>query len=884
MSAFVPPPRSRVHPLVLALAGASVLNVHAEQSSTPTTLDAVTVNGQTLSIREAIAAKREAGVISDGVAADDIGSIPDFGLGEALQRVPGVSMVVNNGRGEAQFMSLRGFNPDYNSVLIDGIALPSTETSRRIQSLDVIPASLVERVDVYKSFNADNDSNAIGGIAAIRTRSAFDHPGQFTALSANLADWENTRHLHSSTPSGQIQGSYSNTWGQDDRLGVVLSADYFRRDSSSLDTAIDSYSYYADGVRQNLNPALDTTALAIAPDRFRALTYDNVRQRRSVFGKLEYNATDTLQLTLSGGVFRHDNDEQRRSQFINRVGSATILNADSGHYAQGAAQIDADAFDQTRELRYAQFSARYRPNDSGHLDLIINRARGSYQQNSREDVFTSANTSQLGYRYTVNGRERPDITLDSPSYYGDPANYLQSYFLTRTERSSTDTSTIRLDYRQNADSDASGWGWRAGLYYRDLDQRYNLDELRYNATDPQSLSTIGIDNSRICPYSNLNCLLLIDPSRTAAWFAANPSGYTAADSNQRNSTMSDFGIGERNGAAYTMITWAADRVHASVGLREEFLQRRVDSPSPQPLDSTTHYVMQLSHSNNRYLLPSMNLTWDLADTVKLRVAGSRTLGLPTYQDLGQNSVPSVDSVGMTITNSIANPQLRPRRSDNLDLSLEWYPDRDAQLSLALFQKRIADEIMRLTSTRLQTDPDGLSGIYQVTTSQATNTGDARVNGIEVTAIDNRFDFLPGLWSHLGASANLTVLNARTAQIQMADGRLRSLPGLLESPRRSANVALLYELGPFSARLSANYTGKQLISAATDNPANDRYYEAITSYDAQLAWRFNSRLRLSVQGKNLSNAQLTRVIGVDQNLLRERLDNGCAYYVGLDYAF
>lgn len=111
-----------------------------------------------------------------------------------------------------------------------------------------------------------------------------------------------------------------------------------------------------------------------------------------------------------------------------------------------------------------------------------------------------------------------------------------------------------------------------------------------------------------------------------------------------------------------------------------------------------------------------------------------------------------------------------------------------------------------------------------------------------------------------------------------------LPGLMESPKRSANASLLYDVGPFSARISANYTGAQLISAATDNRVNDRYYDAITSYDAQLAWRLSAQLRLTLQGRNLSNARLTRVIGAEQQLMREQLDNGRAYYLGVDYAF
>lgn len=850
----------------------------------PVQLDAVQVSGQHLSIRQAIGAKREAAVVSDGVAADDIGSIPDFGLGEALQRVPGVSMVVNNGRGEAQFMSLRGFNPDYNNVLIDGVALPSTETSRRVQSLDVIPASLAQQVDIYKTFNADMDSNAIGGIAAQRTRSAFDHDGRFATVRANVADWENRRHLQGSTPSGQVQGSFSDTFGPDNRFGVVLSADYFRRDSSSLNTAIDSYSYYANGVRQNLTPGLDPDGLAIAPDRFRPLSYDNVRQRRSVFGKLEYDDGEDVKLAFSAGAFEHRNDEQRRSQWINRVGNATISDTNTGRYAQGSAQVDANRFDQTRTLRYAQLGGSFRLNPEGHVDVLLNRATGKYQQDTREDVFSAAASSRLGFGYALGDDARPSIVLNDPGYYDNAANYTQQYFLTRVENSSTDTTTFKVDYSQNADADARGWGVRTGLQYRDLQQRYNLDEVRRNPSGRVTLATIGTDDARICPYADFSCLLLIDPAKVAAFAAASPGAYVLANTNARNSAISDFGIEERNGAAYVMGTWHGERTLATFGLRNEYLQREVLSAVPQPLSSSTNYVQQSADSDRRFLLPSANLAWDITPALKLRMAGSRTIGLPTYADIGQNSSPVVDGTGFTINRSIANPLLRPRRADNLDLSLEWYPDRDAQLSVALFHKRIGDEIVRLTSTDTQRDPGGLLGTYQVTTTQAINTGDAQVQGIEFTAIDTRFDFLPGAWSNLGAMFNATLLDPRTADVQMADGSRRALPGLMESPKRSANASLLYDIGLFSARVSANYTGQQLLSAATDNRVNDRYYAAITSYDAQLAWSFSKQLRLTVQGRNLSNARLTRVIGADQQLMREQLDNGRAYYLGVDYAF
>ncbi|GAA0673186.1 outer membrane receptor protein involved in Fe transport [Sphingomonas insulae] len=79
------------------------------------TEDIVVTGARLQAVRE-IEAKRQIAVISDSISADEIGTLPDFGLGEALQRVPGVSTVQNNGRGEAQFLSIRGLNADYNLV------------------------------------------------------------------------------------------------------------------------------------------------------------------------------------------------------------------------------------------------------------------------------------------------------------------------------------------------------------------------------------------------------------------------------------------------------------------------------------------------------------------------------------------------------------------------------------------------------------------------------------------------------------------------------------------------------------------------------------------------------------------------------------------------
>ncbi len=201
-------------------------------------VETVTVTGEKYALEKSIDQKRAASVVSDGISADEIGSIPEFGLGDALRKVPGLALQINNGRGEDQFLTVRGLNPDYNSIEIDGLQLVSTEETRRQVSLDMIPAVLVKQVTVNKSWSVDQVSDAIGGgVTELHTRSAFDHPGEFFDSHLDFATyWTNEAQVNGYQPSGQGDFTYSRTFGDDNQFGFLVLASYMRRSSSSLNS------------------------------------------------------------------------------------------------------------------------------------------------------------------------------------------------------------------------------------------------------------------------------------------------------------------------------------------------------------------------------------------------------------------------------------------------------------------------------------------------------------------------------------------------------------------------------------------------------------------------------------------------------------------------
>ena len=157
---------------------------------------------------------------------------------------------------------MRGLNPDYNTVTIDGMALPSTEETVRSVSLDVIPAVLVTGADVKKTWTVDQPSDAIGGVTDLHTRSAFDHPGEFFGAHLDGAYWTSTEQIKSQQPSGQGDVTYSRTFGDNNEFGFLVQASYFQRSSSTLNTYTLGYSYYpysGSGTAANI-AALDQTS------------------------------------------------------------------------------------------------------------------------------------------------------------------------------------------------------------------------------------------------------------------------------------------------------------------------------------------------------------------------------------------------------------------------------------------------------------------------------------------------------------------------------------------------------------------------------------------------------------------------------------------------
>ncbi len=185
-------------PSLLALALITVLHsAHAQQNdSADETLDEedvelIEVKGTRANLINAQNLKRHSDTVLDAITAEDIGSLPDRSVLEAIQRLPGVSIERFAGPDDPDHFSVEG-----SGAIIRGMTQTRSEfngrdsftanSGRGLSFQDVSP-ELMGGVDVYKNQTADMIEGGIGGTVSLRTRKPFDSQERVFAFSGDYS-------------------------------------------------------------------------------------------------------------------------------------------------------------------------------------------------------------------------------------------------------------------------------------------------------------------------------------------------------------------------------------------------------------------------------------------------------------------------------------------------------------------------------------------------------------------------------------------------------------------------------------------------------------------------------------------------------------------------
>lgn len=219
--------RAGVSLIAVAAGLASMTGFAAAQGTTPET---ITVTGFRSSLEKALDLKRKSDTAVDAIYAEDIAKFPDLNLGDAIARVPGVSLQREGGEGRN--ISVRGLGPNFTRILVNGMEAQATNTSpdnlggvdrNRQFDFNTFAPDLFNQIVVAKTQASETEEGSLGATVNLEMAHPLDDPGFHFAAGAKEGFNDLAR-----TRSPRASFIISNTfWG--DKLGILVSGSFTKR-------------------------------------------------------------------------------------------------------------------------------------------------------------------------------------------------------------------------------------------------------------------------------------------------------------------------------------------------------------------------------------------------------------------------------------------------------------------------------------------------------------------------------------------------------------------------------------------------------------------------------------------------------------------------------
>ncbi|TCM40868.1 TonB-dependent receptor, partial [Novosphingobium sp. ST904] len=332
--------------------------------------------------------------------------------------------------------------------------------------------------------------------------------------------------------------------------------------------------------------------------------------------------------------------------------------------------------------------------------------------------------------------------------------------------------------------------------------------------------------------------------------------------NYLTSKNSVFAVEERTAAGYVQYDWnhllGSLPFRGNIGGRyyhTDILSAGIGTVS----GANTPIAVSASYQG---FLPAVNMIFEPARDLVVRASAARNINRPSLGSLAVNGTVSVGDNG-ELSVSVGNPALKPYKSTDLDLSVEYYFGKVGSVSGALFYKTLDGFITTQTvndvpysQTGLSTDlVPGATGNTIVTSfSRPVNLGKTDLWGLELSA-QTDFTFLPAPFDHLGTVVNFTYVDSRYDYSTMYSGGANTtLEGL---SKYNGNVTLYYQDAKFDIRGSANYRSSYVYSAApiTSSLGLDQDlsgYAATVYVDMSAHYKVTDAIQLTLDAINLTN--------------------------------
>lgn len=760
--------------------------------------------------------------ITNVVSAGQIGKFPDSNIGDALKRINGIN--VQYDQGEARFGQVRGTSPDLSSVTVNGNRLPSAEGDIRNVQLDLIPADMIQTIEVNKVVTADMDGDAIGGSINLVTKNT-PYKRVMNITAGTGYSWI----------SEKPQLNLGLTWGNrffGDRLGIMAAVSYQNSPSGSDNT---EFEYDVDDD--------DKVVLTNAEVR----QYYVTRERQSYSLGLDYVFNPEHKITFNG-IYNRRNDWENRYRLTYK------------DIADGEGEMSARI--QTKGGSADNRNARLELQQTmdftlGGEHLLWDRLAADWAVS-----YSRASEDRPDERYF--DLQQKDMTFDMRDVGGR-----QPYSATYVN---LDEGKWKLKELTNADEDIDEDEWKAkldfklplmkGLYGNKIkfgakytNKHKTKDVICFDYTDGYK-DLFDNDYMDHCsaqirdgfmPGSQYKPVLFVDKHYLGA--LTNDDFAKMGGVQVLEESAGNYDATEEVTAAYLRFEQKLGRrLSLMLGLRMEATRLEnsgfnwiVDEEEEESLVATGKY--KNSYTN---WLPSLLLKYDASDNLKLRASYTKTLARPKYSHLSPGS--SINRSDSPVEVFVGNPGLKPVISNNYDLSAEYYFKSVGLVSASLFYKRINDYIVEhATRGQYQTYDD-----CKIT--KPVNAFDADLFGVEL-GWQRDFGFLHPSLSCLGFYGNYTYTHSNVTKSIFGNKDEQSLPG---SPEHMANASLYFKKWGLDVRLSYNFTSAfQDDEEYREDSRLRRYYDKVNYLDLNAGYTWGKDIKYTVyaSANNLLNQPL-----------------------------
>ncbi|WP_281301017.1 MULTISPECIES: TonB-dependent receptor [unclassified Iodidimonas] len=904
-------------------------------------LEEIVVSGIRGSLRSARDTKRNASGVVDSIAAEDFGKFPDANLAESLQRITGVS--IDRSGGEGQFITVRGFGPEFNTVLVNGRQIASEDLSRAF-SFDTIAAELVNGITVHKSSTATLQSGGIGSTVNIKTARPFDVNG-FKFVGNVKANYEE----NSEEASPQASGLISNTFA-DGKLGILLAASYQKRETRLDALASDGWLENVGIPQAEINGGAGFDGNIFSPRNLDTRVTFEDRERIGGSLVLQYAPTENLQFTVDGLYSSFDVKSDSNSlghwftapnaenvqldangtviDLFQEVGLSTDFNAKTfdrltDTYLIGV-EADWQVSDSIRVKVDGNFSKAERAANNGGAELnsiigFANRVR--FQSDDKRlpflSEFDTANPNIFSGQQELDGvANLPGVTPDGVSNFLDPANGDPHVQIRGGWEVDDKVRQLKSDFEWDEGASQGLTKLRAGLYYSKQTKKLT----RWDNTFGPHCTFCGFPDDPEIPAGSQTVfdlgdgflggikgserlftqILVHDPEALIA-FLENESGVSFDAVRRGNS----FAVAEETFSGYLEMEFAGEfmgrPIDVVAGVRAEATDVGV-SGTDEPitrlsiLDRTELLaeraaVIPIQESSSYdALLPNLAVRYEVRDNLITRFAASQTLTRPTLEAMSPVFNVTTTRQGGDFTATSGNPNLLPFKSDNLDLSVEYYFGQSNYISFGLFRKDVSnfivnaqmDETVETASGALLTDPstgadvfapdpeDGLA-VFRVT--RPINGENAVIRGLEA-AIQYSFGE-----SGFGVLLNGTIVTGSVDFDPSDVSQIFALTGLSDS----ANVVGFYDKGPFEFRIAYNWRDSFLQSLTQTNGDGVTFVRSFAQVDISGGVQVTDYLRVFFEGTNITNEKLFKHGRFDNQFLLAE-ESGPRYALGVRMNF